>query len=67
MKFTLQDLWTFLIGLVVAVVWEVGNALVTSADAFEDFNKWLALLAVGILTAAGRYILTYLTQRGLTH
>lgn len=64
--FTWQDFYTFAIGAVVAVLFELGSALVQSQQAFDDFSKWSISLAVALLTALGRYLLTYLTQRGLT-
>lgn len=66
MNFTLQDLATFAIGLVVALSFEVGSALIQADDAFADFNVWANGVAIALLTATGRYLLTYLTQRGLT-
>lgn len=66
MTFTKQDAVTFLIGLGVAVFMVVGQSLAASDNIAEDPVKWLISLGTAVLTAAGRYIVTELTQRGLT-
>lgn len=66
MKFTKQDALTFLIGIAVAIAWEVGVALANAEALFADPAEALVKLGIGISGAAGRYLLTYLTQRGVT-
>ena len=65
MTFTKQDGLTFLIGLVASLVMVVGEALVRSEELLDDPEKWAIGLGAGLLAAAGRYIVTELTQRGL--
>ncbi len=67
MQFTRQDLYTFLIGLVTSVVIVVAQALLTAQAIFDgNGTQWLVGLLVGVLTALGRYLLTYLAQKGFT-
>jgi hypothetical protein len=61
-----RDLGTFLVGLGAAVAVTVGLELV-QLDALRkvpDWYIWLPNLLVGVLSASGRYLLTYLAQRG---
>lgn len=66
MKFTMQDLYTFLIGLGVSIAVPFAGALIQAEAIFEDPVTWAIALAVGVISAAGRYILTEITQRSLT-
>lgn len=67
MKFTKQDLWTFLIGLGASVVIVVATSLLSSAALFDgNGREWLIGLLTGSLTSTGRYLLTYLAQKGFT-
>jgi hypothetical protein len=65
MTFTKQDALTFLIGLAAALLIVLGEALVRSEELFDDPEKWAIGLGAGLLAAAGRYLVTELTQRGL--
>lgn len=60
---TRQDLYTFLIGLGAAVLYEFGTRAVDSEAIVSDPHAWAGSLAVGLLSAVGRYLVTYLTQR----
>lgn len=63
MKFTRQDLLTFLLGLAAAVAVPLGHALITfDADTLDELKLWGAALASGLLAAAGRYIATWVPQ-----
>ena len=64
MTFTKEDLRTFLIGLVAALGVTLGEMLIT-VEAQTDLGVWGRALLVGLLAAAGRYILTELARRGL--
>lgn len=61
-----RDLGTFLVGLGAAVAVTVGLELVQleGARRVPDWYIWLSNLLVGVLSATGRYLLTYLAQRG---
>lgn len=68
MSFGKQDLYTFAIGLAVAVIITLGESLATlDAEAGFEFAGWARNLLIGIGSATGRYILTELSQRGWTH
>jgi hypothetical protein len=64
LAFTRQDLVTFAVGLGVALAVTLGEALV-NADTVEDWTTWARNLGIGFATAAGRYMLTEISQRGL--
>lgn len=65
--FTQQDAITFAVGLGAAVAIQVGTALVQlDGGQVKDFGQWALALGTGALAAAGRYIVTELTQRGFT-
>lgn len=64
MRFTRSDLETFAIGLGVALAVTLGEALI-AADSVADAATWARNLGIGLTTSAGRYLLTYLGQRGL--
>lgn len=66
MKFTKQDAYTFLIGLAVSVVLVIAQALTLEQSILENPSRWALGVLTGVLTATGRYILTYLTQKGFT-
>ena len=66
MTFTKQDGITFLVGLVVSALFVGGEALVQSEAIAEDPGKALIAFLVALGTALGRYIITFLTQRGFT-
>lgn len=61
-----RDLGTFLVGLGAAVAVTVGLELVQleALRKVPDWYFWLNNLLVGVLGAAGRYLLTFLAQRG---
>lgn len=60
-----QDVLTFLIGLGAAVAIQVGAALVQlDGNQVTDWGQWGISLATGAAAAAGRYVVTELTQRG---
>lgn len=63
MTVTRQDLVTFALGLGAAVLVAVGEALVESEGLFADPEAWLRAAAAGVLAAAGRYLVTELTER----
>lgn len=65
MTFTRQDAATFLIGLGAALLVVLGEALVRSQELFDDPEKWAMSLCAGLLAAAGRYLVTEVTRRGL--
>lgn len=66
LAFTRQDLVTFLIGLGAAAALTLGEALVQlDSGVVDDWGLWARNLGVGLAAAAGRYLLTELTQRGL--
>lgn len=64
MTWTRQDAITFGIGLGVAVLFQVGTSLMQSGDQVSDGWTWARSFGTGLTTAAGRYIVTELTQRG---
>lgn len=64
MPFGKQDFYTFLIGLGAAAAITLGEALV-AAESATDLGTWGRNLLVGLSTSAGRYIVTFLAQRGL--
>lgn len=65
MSFTRQDAITFAIGLAAAVVLVAAEALIRfETEGIEDPLRWGISLGTGILAAAGRYIVTEMTQRG---
>lgn len=65
MQFGRQDAITFGIGLVAALAIQAGTALVQLDGApVSDWGAWAISLGTGLLTAAGRYVVTELTQRG---
>ena len=64
MTFTKEDLRTFLIGLIAALGVTLGEMLIT-VEAQTDLGVWGRGLLVGLLAAAGRYILTEFARRGL--
>lgn len=64
LKFTRSDVVTFGIGLAAGLAWEVGDALVQSEALFADWRAWSTALGVGLVSATGRWIATYLTLRG---
>lgn len=66
MSFTRQDLFTFLIGMGAAILVPLAEALIRSQEIVDDPIKWGIAVGTGMLTAIGRYLLTELTQRGLT-
>jgi hypothetical protein len=61
-----RDLGTFLVGLGAAVAVTVGLELVQleGARKVPDWYTWLISLLTAALSASGRYLLTYLAQRG---
>lgn len=63
MKFTKQDALTFLIGLTAAALLAVGEVLVKleGSDSI-NINQLFVGLAVGLLSAIGRYLATYVPQ-----
>ena len=63
LSFTKQDLYTLLLGLAAAVFVTLGEGLMDSTAILADPVKWGTNLGVGILSAAGRYIVTEITQR----
>lgn len=65
-RFTKQDLVTFGIGLAVAVLFTLGEAL-RSLDSgpVEDWSLWASNLGVALAVSTGRYIVTALAERGL--
>ena len=63
MTFTKQDFYTFLIGMGAALLMVLGQSLATAESLTEDPEKWLISLGTGLLSAAGRYIVTELAQR----
>lgn len=66
MTLTKQDLVTFAIGLGAAVLLQIGVALAQlDASHMQDWGAWGSGFGVGILSAAGRYLVTELTERGL--
>lgn len=66
LAFTRQDLVTFAVGLGAALALTLGEALVQlDSGVVEDWGLWARNLGVGFASAAGRYLLTELTQRGL--
>lgn len=65
MDFTKQDAITFGIGLGVALVFQTGVALASAGDQVSDVGAWALSLGTGLVTAAGRYIVTYFTERGI--
>lgn len=66
MQFTRQDFYTFLVGLIASSVLIVAQALLTAEQLFADPGRWGLALATGLLTSLGRYLLTYLAQKGFT-
>ena len=66
MTFSKQDAVTFLVGLVVSALFVVGEALVQSEAIAENPTQALFTFLTGLGTATGRYIITFLTQRGFT-
>ena len=64
MSFTRQDAVTFGVGLAAALLVTLGEALVRSGELAEDPGKWAVGLGTGLAAAAGRYLVTELTQRG---
>lgn len=64
--FTKQDLATFLVGLGAALAVTLGESLVLlETTPMEDIGLWARNLGVGFAAAAGRYLLTEMTQRGI--
>jgi hypothetical protein len=63
-RFTTQDLYTFLIGLGVAVAWELADKLQDSESITSDPFSWGISVVIALAGASGRWILTYLTQKG---
>lgn len=65
MTFSKQDAITFLIGLGAAILITVAEALI-DAEAIRDigWETWGTNLAIGLASAAGRYLVTYLAQEG---
>ena len=60
------DLATFAIGLGAALAIQLGTALVQlDGGQVTDWGQWSLALGTGLAGAAGRYIVTELTQRGL--
>ncbi len=66
LKFTKQDVLTFVIGAVAGVAWVVGDALIDSTSLFDDTGKWFTALGIGITAALGRWIVTYLALKGFS-
>lgn len=69
MKFTKQDLYTFLLGLGVTLLVVLAQTLIEADVAawIDDPLPPLVAFLTSMLTSLGRYILTELTQRGLTN
>lgn len=68
LTFSKQDLVTFLVGLAAACAITFGEALVMlETTPIEDLGLWARNLGVGLAGAAGRYLVTELTQRGLRY
>lgn len=66
MQFSRQDAVTFLIGLGAALAIQLGAALVAlDGEPVSDWGTWGIALGTGLLSAAGRYLVTELSQRGL--
>jgi hypothetical protein len=65
MTFSKQDAVTFVIGLVVALVFTVGEAL-ANAEAIRDvgIETWGINLAVALSVSAGRYLTTKIVEKG---
>jgi hypothetical protein len=61
--FTKQDAVTFLLGLGAAVLVVVAEALLQPEGLFVDAGAWLRALAIGVLAAVGRYLVTRLAER----
>jgi hypothetical protein len=66
MTFTKSDGLTFLIGLGAALAVTLGEALIRFEDGGIDLETWAVALLTGLLAAAGRYLVTFLAQRGVS-
>lgn len=66
MTFTRQDLYTFLIGLGAAAAIVLAEKLLDSEAIVSDPTTWAIGLATGLLSAIGRYLITYLAQKGFS-
>lgn len=65
MTFTKQDGLTFLIGLAAALAVTLGEALIRFEDGGIDLETWATALLTGLIAASGRYVVTWLAQRGV--
>lgn len=64
MTFTRQDVYTFAVGLGVALLLQLGSVLVRlDSEQITDWGAWALSLATGLLAATGRYLLTEFSQR----
>lgn len=63
MNFTKQDFYTFVVGLGAAVVVELATRFENTDAILANPEAWLHGLVIGLLSAAGRYLLTFLTQK----
>lgn len=66
LRFTTQDAITFAIGLAAGLSLEIGLALLESEALFADPGQWVRALGSGLLASTGRYLVTYLAQKGVT-
>jgi hypothetical protein len=66
MTFSRQDFYTFLIGLGAALAVTLGEALIRFEDGGVNLETWATALLTGLIAAGGRYLVTYLAQRGVS-
>lgn len=63
MNFTKEDFWTFIMGLGATLLVVLASALIEVSD-ITDIEVWARGLVIGLVTATGRYLRTYLVERG---